>query len=178
MSAEKELVLERLSNQRHTVVSQWLACTLKDRDSCSSDSLQQDHDAFRNPVGHILEENLPVLFDALVENRSPATYRQNLDAIVRLRAVQDCSASDAVSFVFSLKEIIQRVMAGQSQFDPRGIGCAALEARIDAMALLAFDLYMSCREQIYEARLNESRRQFYVSNKLASKATGRSRDSR
>ncbi len=34
---------------------------------------------------------------------------------------------------------------------------AALESRIDDMALLAFDLFMGCREKIYELRANEVR---------------------
>ncbi len=30
-----------------------------------------------------------------------------------------------------------------------------LESRIDALALIAFDIYMKCREKIYELKANE-----------------------
>ena len=33
-----------------------------------------------------------------------------------------------------------------------------LDSRIDALALRAFDVYMGCREQVYELRVNEVKR--------------------
>jgi hypothetical protein len=177
MSANTKLVVECLAGQREAIVRQWLARAIQGYDPSTSRFLQQDQDGFCNPVGHALKENLPVLFGALLEDRIPATYQQNLDAIVRVRAVQDFSASEAVSFIFALKEIVRRELASQDQLDPHGSGCAAFESRIDAMALLAFDLYMGCREQVYEIKLNEGRRRAHVSEKMASKPTGRSKDS-
>ena len=35
----------------------------------------------------------------------------------------------------------------------------ALESRLDEMALLAFDVYMRCREKMYEIRANEAKNQ-------------------
>jgi hypothetical protein len=35
---------------------------------------------------------------------------------------------------------------------------AVVEGRIDQMALLAFDLFMRCRERIYEIKENEAKR--------------------
>ena len=35
------------------------------------------------------------------------------------------------------------------------------ESRIDEMALLAFDVYMQCREKIYQIRTREQRRRSY-----------------
>jgi hypothetical protein len=57
-----------------------------------------------------------------------------------------------VSFVFLLKGILRERWAGQEQQR------AAVEARIDAAALMAFDLYMKCREKIYEVLASEARR--------------------
>jgi hypothetical protein len=37
-----------------------------------------------------------------------------------------------------------------------------LEDRIDEMALLAFDVFMRCREQLYEVRANEARRRLSI----------------
>ena len=170
-----KLVVEFLSGQKESIVRQWLVCALQGYDPSTARFLQQE-DGFRNPVGQALKENLPVLFGALLEGRLPETYQQNLDAIVRLRAVQDFSASEAVSFIFGLKEIVRRELGRQAQPDPLAFGCAAFEMRIDAMALRAFDLYMGCREQLCEIKFNEGKRRAYVGEKMAAKPTGRSKD--
>jgi len=36
-----------------------------------------------------------------------------------------------------------------------------IELRIDSLALLAFDLFMACREKIYELKANEARNMTY-----------------
>jgi hypothetical protein len=42
-----------------------------------------------------------------------------------------------------------------------------LERGIDEMAMAAFDIYVACREKIYELKANESRKQFFGSLKRA-----------
>lgn len=177
MSAHIKLVVECLAGQSETIVRQWLAGAIHGYDSGTAHFLKQDQDVFSNPVGHALKENLPALFRALLEDRDPETYRHNLDAVVRVRAVQDLSASEAISFVFALKEIVRREVVSRRELDPIGSGWAVFETRIDAMALQAFDLYMACREQTYEIRLNESRRRAHVSERMAAKDAHRSGNS-
>ena len=177
MSVNTKPVVEYLDGQSEAIVGQWHALTLRQYDPGTSHFLQHDQDAFRNPAGQILKENLSVLFGALLKDLSAENYRQNLDAIIRLRAVQDISASEAVSFIFGLKKIVRTELAGQAQLDLHGSCCATFEARIDAMALLAFDLYTGCREQMCEIKLNEGRRRIHVSERMASKQPGKSKDS-
>jgi hypothetical protein len=81
-----------------------------------------------------------------------------LDGIVRIRAVQDFTAGQAVAFIFLLKRVIREELKGEVRVQPGGDGLAAVEERIDEMALLAFDLFMKCRERIYEIRVNEAKR--------------------
>jgi hypothetical protein len=130
----------------------------------------------RNPIAHILGMNLPVLFEALLENRLPESYQQALDPVVRVRAVQDVSASEAVGFVFTLKEIVRRTVRGRDRIDPDGSATAVVESRIDSMALRAFDIFMECRGQLCEIRLSESRRRTYVRDRLAAKLKDEAED--
>jgi hypothetical protein len=73
-----------------------------------------------------------------------------VEEIVRLRAVQDCSATDAVSFVFALRQIVREHHA-EAEF-------ADMERRIDQLALLTFDQYTKCREDLALVRINEAKR--------------------
>ncbi len=170
------LAVEHLAGKKEVIVREWLEMIIHGYEPGTAHFLQQDQDGFRNPVGQVLRENLPVLFAALLEDRIPASYRENLDAIIRVRAVQDFSPSEAVAFIFDLKQIVRRKVAAQDRLDPQGGRCAEFESRIDVMALLAFDLFTACREQMYEIRLNESRRRTHVSEKMAAKTAGRSKD--
>jgi hypothetical protein len=81
--------------------------------------------------------------------------------------VQDFTASQATAFVFKLKEILRKSLADELQ----DVAClkelVAFESRIDQLSLLAFDVYMSCREKIYEIAANETRNRTFRAFKRA-----------
>ena len=114
--------------------------------------LSREDDPFRNPVGHALRESLTTLFAQLQGNMQTDQIARALDAIIRIRAVQDLTASQAVGFVFLLKPIARELAPEQDQ--------GPLNDRIDQLALVAFDKFMQCREQLADIRVNESRRSF------------------
>lgn len=120
-----------------------------DRDTILKDWLARAGD----PAGHGLREGLPVLLDEVLGGMDMARVESALSEIVKARAIQDCAAGEALSFIFALRGILRQ---------------PALDDRIDRMALLAFDLYMACREKTYEIKANEARRSVYVLERLAS----------
>ena len=68
------------------------------------------------------------------------------------------SASQAVRFVFRLKEVI-RAELGKSAKDPLiAAEIEKFERRIDRVALAAFDIYVECRERLCQLRVNEMKR--------------------
>jgi hypothetical protein len=75
-----------------------------------------------------------------------------IDGIVRIRAVQEFTPSAAVGFVYTLRGILREELA-DAALDPAGH--AALERGVDRLALVAFDVYMQCREKIFEIRVRE-----------------------
>jgi RsbRD-like negative regulator of sigma factor len=143
-----------LSDRKSRVVGEWLQRTIRTYPQSTFSS--QEQDPFRNPVWNTLNEGLATLFDQVIVPTDPTAASDALDRIIRLRAVQDFSAGEAVSFIFLLKQVLRDEIAGEGA--PRGDELAALEDRIDRLALLAFDTFMKCREQIYQIRANEARR--------------------
>jgi hypothetical protein len=159
-------LLEALLAKKSAIVKEWLARTLQTYPEHTSRFLSQEKDPFRNPVGYTLREALPALFDRLVEGSDAATLSRLLDPILRIRAVQDFSAGQAVAFIFLLKRVIREALEDETHRDPNGEGLAAVEARIDEMALLGFDLFMRCREQIYEIKASEAKRRLFVLKRM------------
>jgi hypothetical protein len=155
-----------LAARKDAIVAGWLARTLESYPERTRRFLVQEPDAFRNPVGHAFREALPALVDELLGAMDAARLEGLLDGIVRIRAVQDFTAGQAVGFVFLLKKVIRAEIEGGIQQPPRGDGLAAVEGRIDEMALLAFDLFMRCRERVYEIKATAAGRRTFLLDRM------------
>ena len=156
MVVEDRGLADVLDERREAVIKEWLVRTLRTYPEATTRFLFQEADTFRNPVGYALKEGLRALFDGLVESRNASVMAPVLDNIVRIRAVQDFTASQAVAFVFLLKQVIREEL--KNSIEQYWNDLTPLEARIDEMALLAFDVFMQCRQQICEIRVNEAKR--------------------
>jgi hypothetical protein len=135
------------------LVEQWFTQTLQSYPQLTTGFLASEKDRFRNPVGHALRNGMAVLVAEILGEMKRDKVAAALDAIVRIRAVQDFMPSEAVGFVF----LARAVLLGSNLPRP-----AMIEARIDQLALMAFDQYMKCREQIAEVRANETRRRTQI----------------
>jgi len=132
------------------MLDRWLALALEFHSAETARFLGVEKDPFRNPVGHTLRENLAVLLEQLLGGMEPEPARAALENILRIRAVQDLTASQAVQFVFQLRPILR-------QSHPEA-NHEVLDARIDQLALWAFEEYARCRERLADIRIRESRR--------------------
>jgi hypothetical protein len=140
--------LDGLRERRPAILERWKALALAVYPERALGFLKK-RDRFRNPIGHVLDENLAILFDGVVDGASPESLQAALDAIVRVRAVQDLSPSAAVGFALRLKRAIREELGESAD--------AEIDERVDRLALQALDQYVRCREQIYELRLREIR---------------------
>ena len=77
--------------------------------------------------------------------------------MIRIRAVQNFTPSEAVAFIFQLKKIVRHAL-GSELLLRTGITeeLVAFESAVDDLALFSFDLYMQCREGIYEIKAKEA----------------------
>jgi hypothetical protein len=130
------------------VAERWIERTLAFYPAEVHSLLSGVQDPFRNPAGHVLKESLTTLACELLGEMDEKAIAPALDALVRLRAVQDFRPSGALRFIFDLRDIVAEV-TGEVPRD--------LESRIDELALMAFDQYMACRDQIAGLREKELR---------------------
>jgi hypothetical protein len=149
---------EILKGRRTAIVDRWLDLTLDVYPEDAARFMRREKDRFGNPVGRVTRDALEALFDALVEGRPDDDLDAALDGIVRIRAVQDLSPSAAVGFVFLLKRAVHDVLGGAQAREVSSPDLAALHSGIDRLVLRAFDLFVGCREKIYDLRASEIRR--------------------
>lgn len=169
---------ELLTDRRAAIVDRWAEMALGVYPPGAAPFLRGERDRFRNPVGHITGECLAGLFDGLVAGRPPAELRSELDGIVRIRAVQDLSPSRALGFLFLLETAIRTELGAGAEDEDARAALHRMNRWIHALVLEAFDLYVRCREQIYDLRARDvQRRTSRLLERLQERGTGeRKRD--
>jgi len=150
-----------LQNNREAILNRWFAAIVGSYPANTTKFLCNQKDRFSNPVGHVLREATAAIVDGLIADAGSEALAQALDEIIRIRSVQDYTASQAVSFVFLLKQAGHDT-AAETGGKPDADNLAEFDARIDELALMAFDVYMRCREQMHEIRSNEMRKRTHL----------------
>ena len=149
---------DTLRERKPAIVKQWFEAVVATYHEETREPLRRTKAQFANPAGFNIAEGLDGLFDAVLQEVLPDTVAASLDVIVRLRAIQDFAPSQALAFIFQLKKIIRDAL-GPELADSAGVRAelAAVDGVIDDLALYAFDLYMRCREKIYDLKAQEAR---------------------
>ncbi len=122
------------------IAQEWFERTLESYPAQTAQFVRGEQDQFRNPVGSTFQPALVILAEEVLGKMDVARIFPALDGIVRIRAVQDFTAAEAVGFVFLLKDVL--APEAGPQFDKN----------VDKLALLAFDNYMRCRDQMLVIR--------------------------
>jgi len=161
------LLAELLSHNKDAFVTQWLEAAVEPYSENTRRFFLSEKDPFRNPVGQSLRVGLPLLLEAILDGRELREVAPALDTILRIRAIQDFSATEAVSFILSLKEIFRHALYPGGERDASGDRLSAVDTRIEEMARLAHQVFMQCREQIGAIQSNEVRRRFFVAERMA-----------
>ncbi len=151
-------MLESLLLQRRSaILKRWFDAILDTYPPDTQRFLKKQKDRFANPVGTTLFKEMEELYQETLQGFDRERLSAILDRIIRIRTVQDFSPSGAVGFLFALKGIIR------SEIHPESGDAARewidLEERIDGLALLAFDIYMQCKEKVFEIRVKETQNQ-------------------
>jgi hypothetical protein len=157
--------VQSLAAKKKDILKSWFQITVDSYPADTARFLKSQQDPFANPVGQTTHQSLNALMDALIAGAGPEVMTPALDPILRIRAVQTFTPSKATSFVFSLKQIIRQHLPGGGR--DADVDLDDLDRRIDVMAMAAFDIFMACREKIYELKATEARKQFFGSLKRA-----------
>lgn len=154
--------LEEFLAQRKTdIVNLWFESVLNTYAPDTAAFYKGQKNAFANPVGSTMRRALGELFDHLLEGQNSPDTQLLLDSLIRIRAVQDFSASQATCFVLDLKKIIGERYRRELDDAQCLRQWVRFQSRIDDMSLTAFDVYMACREKIYDMKANVEKNKIY-----------------
>ena len=151
----KELIIQRQS----ALCGRWLDALLADYGEETAANWRRERDPFANPVGHTFTTGAPQLIEVVSsDGELDAAAAAALEPIVKIRSIQDLAPSRAVSFVFMLRDAIRAEFAAELARGVHDAELAVIERRIERLALLAFDVYVRCREQVFRLRQEELKR--------------------
>jgi len=151
--------LQQLRERQADIATRWTEQVLTSYPADTATFLRRQKDPFANPVGAAIHNGLEAVVAALLAGDDLAEALPHLEDIVRIRAVQEFTPSQAMGFVLALRGAAEAAM-GKAAGEPKvARELRQLSERVDALALAAFDFYTQCRQQVYELRLAELRSQ-------------------
>ncbi|UCC78628.1 MAG: RsbRD N-terminal domain-containing protein [Candidatus Zixiibacteriota bacterium] len=147
------MIYDILRQRRDIILKKWIDTAL---DQYFSGNLKiNDNDRFGNPVAYSISGGFETILDEIVAETHTARLDDALEEIVKIKSLEVEKPSMAVDFLLRLKTLIQNELADSAQ---NGISTGEMEKLnndIDNLILSAFDIFMKCREKLYEIRSKE-----------------------
>jgi len=146
-----------IEDKKSAVLKIWVDATINSYAPDAAAFIKGQKDPFSNPVGGTTLKGLQVLLEQLISAMDPETITSHLDPIIRIRAVQDFTPSQATAFILTLKTVLKNTFKKELQDSQVCRDFLAFESKIDQLSLMAFDIFMQCKEKIYQIKANETR---------------------
>src|SRR5665648_255213 len=147
-----------LSQKKAAILGRWLNMIYDSYPPETAIFLRKEKNRFDNPAGYRISEGLEGLYGVLLQEMERDQVLTCLDEIIRIRALQNFTPSQALAFIFLLKIVIRQELAEEIQKENLAAAMLDLESRIDGLALLGFDVYTKRREKIFEIKADEAKR--------------------
>jgi len=148
-----------LEQNKDTIIAEWVDQTINTYEQEMIRFLHKEKNQFANPVRNTILTSTEKIYNAILNKVKFDTNYPGLEDIIKLRTVQDFSPSQALSFIFILKEIIRKELQNDNKVNISVKEINKFEGKMDKLTALAFDIYTNCRNKIYEIRLKEIRSQ-------------------
>jgi hypothetical protein len=142
-----------LERRREAILEGWRSRIFDTYPADTARFMKSAADRFANPVGHVLSSGIKELYAELLAGCDSERFFSILDGILRIRSVQDFTPREAVGFVFLLKDVVRETLANEIRDGSLHGELRSFEDRVDRLALMAFETYTCCREDLYNIRI-------------------------
>ena len=144
-----------IEKNKDEIIKNWFEATIQTYAPDTARFYKGQKDQFANPVGSITAKGVAFLLDQLLNDFEPQAVKTYLDPIIRIRAVQNFSPSQATAFILLLKKVLRDCLSDELRDAATVMELLAFESKIDRLCLMAFDIYMACKEKIYQISAND-----------------------
>ena len=149
-----------ISARRDAAIQKWTDAVYATYPFETTGFIRTQTDQFANPVGHATRRAAALIYDAATGQDVDMDEVQDAVAgLIRVRAVQDLKPEKAVGVIFLYKPVLRELflvdMLAAGDFQK----FLDMGDRLDALALMAFNMYLADREQVYAERVAQQRRE-------------------
>lgn len=144
-----------LADHHQNLVAQWADSLFHTYPEEGAKFFSSSANQFANPAGHTFRTNLEKMFSALRSRPDVSACTKELDEIVRIRAVQGFTPSVALCFLPALKEIVYREAVKTYPDESVDVFLRDWNIKVDQLTMLGFELYMTCREILWQQKANQ-----------------------
>jgi len=155
-------LLTLLEQKREAILDKWFDLIISTYPSDANEFLSNQKDRFQNPVGYAISTGIKTIYGQVLSGFDAGKLAEALDGIVRIRSVQEFKPSEAIFFVFQLNSAIRETLFGRGigtgenrRTESMALQLADIDLKIDEIAIVAFDKYTECREQLHDIKTNE-----------------------
>ncbi len=147
------LLAELLADRKGEILDTWVNQVLATYPADAAHIFKKGKDQFANPIGFAVKSSLWEVYGLLFDKDEPEKIVEPLRQLVQMRAVQTFEPSEAVSMAYILKKVVKEYCRQEKVTDLPG--WQAFEEKADVLAYTMFDLYVACRERLYQTRIAE-----------------------
>lgn len=148
---------QMLISRKKTILDKWFDATIQSYHQDTIKFLKNHKAQFTNPVGSLTYQGLDNLLNEILNEFNRDKISKYLDDIIKLRAVQGFLPSEALTFILQLKSIVREELSEEMKRSDLSKDLERFYNKIDDLILIAFDIFMKCREKIYDLKANELR---------------------
>lgn len=153
--------LQLLRAEREAIADEWREAIYRTYPFDTAGFLRKGVDEFKNPVGTRTQHAVTALTKHFLQEvvLSDDELDAALDEMVRMRAVQPFEPSKAMGALFLIKGVVRKKLPKVGKLKDHAEALLQFESKVDSVALRAFDIYVKCKVQLYEMRVNEIKNQ-------------------
>jgi hypothetical protein len=150
-----------LRQRREIILGEWKQSTLDFYAAGAFKPAKKNVDRFGNPLVYTVTTALETILDEFINGVRTTRTNEALEDVVKIRSLQSEKPSTALAFLFSFKKSIADQLKNLENEEINNEETEKIYSALDDLILTAFDIFMRCREKIYEIRSNEIKRRSY-----------------
>ena len=150
---------KNLTTKREQAIEKWVNEVYALYPFETTGFIRTQKDRFANPVGYATRAAAVAVFDAIIgQDVNMDTVHAALGDLIRIRAVQDMPPERALGVLFLFKPVLRELFLVDMLAEGRLNDYLEMESRVDSLVLVAFNMYLADRENVYQQRVAEIRR--------------------
>ena len=149
-----------ISARRDMAIQKWTEAVFATYPFETTGFIRTQRDQFANPVGYAPRVAAEAIYDAVTgKDVDMENVHAAVAGLIRVRAVQDLKPEQAIGVLYLYKPVLRELLLTDMLAAGDFQAFLDMGDRLDSLCLLAFNLYLADREQVYAERVAQQRRE-------------------